>query len=162
VNEIDEETLDWQQWVANTIAELRQASATSGSLSWEQLANGLVLCSEIVGSSRQLASLVGISKQLLSSWQNSKQTPSFERMLEFCYILDISPLLLITNNKEALKEALHAREIHRLPRPKHFSPQPVKREQALALIQAVLDGREVPMGVRQLERRLGLGERTLI
>lgn len=161
-NEIDEETLDWQEWVVNTIEELRQTSTASGSLSWEQLANGLVLCSEIVGSSRRLASLVGISKQLLSSWQNGKQTPSLERMLEFCYVLDISPLLLITDNKEALKEALNTGEIHRLPRQKHFSPQPVNREQASALIQAVLDGREAPMGVRQLERRLGLGARTLI
>jgi hypothetical protein len=67
-NEVDVETLDWQEWVVNTIGELRQASTTSGNLHWEQLANGLVLCSEIVGSSKQLASLVGISKQLLSSW----------------------------------------------------------------------------------------------
>jgi len=161
-NEVYEETLDWQQWVLNTIGELRQASATSGILAWEQLANGLALCSEIVGSSKQLASLVGISKQLLSSWQNRKQTPSFGRMLELCYVLDISPLLLMTNNLEALKEALHAREIHRHPQPRHLSLHSVDREQALALIQAVLDGREAPMGVRQLERSLGLGARTLI
>jgi transcriptional regulator with XRE-family HTH domain len=161
-NEVYEETLDWQQWVLNTIGELRQASATSGILAWEQLANGLALCSEIVGSSKQLASLVGISKQLLSSWQNRKQTPSFGRMLELCYVLDISPLLLMTNNLEALKEALHAREIHRHPQPRHLSLHSVNREQALALIQAVLDGREAPMGVRQLERSLGLGARTLI
>jgi transcriptional regulator with XRE-family HTH domain len=161
-NQVDDEALDWQQWVVNTIEELRKASTTSGILDGEQLANGLVLCSEIVGSSRQLASLVGISKQLLSSWQIGKQSPSLERMLEFCYVLDISPLLLITDNKEALKEALNTEEIHRLPRQKHFSPQPVNRGQASALIQAVLDGWEAPMGVRQLERRLGLGARTLI
>jgi transcriptional regulator with XRE-family HTH domain len=161
-NEVDEETLDWQQWVVNTIAELRKASTTSRILPWEQLAHGLVLCAEIVGSSKQLASLAGISKQLLSSWQNGKQTPSFERILEFSYVLDIFPLLLITNNKEALKEALYTREIPRKPPPKHISPHPVNREQALALIQAVLDGREAPVGVRQLERYLGLGARTLI
>jgi transcriptional regulator with XRE-family HTH domain len=161
-NEVYEETLDWQQWVLNTIGELRQASATSGILVWEQLANGLALCSEIIGSSKQLASLVGISKQLLSSWQNRKQTPSFGRMLELCYVLDISPLLLMTNNPEALKEALREREIHRQPRLKHLPPHPVDRNQALALIQAVLAGRKTPMGVRQLERRLGLGAKTLI
>jgi transcriptional regulator with XRE-family HTH domain len=161
-NAIDEETLDWQQWVVNTIGKLCKVSTTSGSLHWEQLGNGLVLCSEIVGSSKQLASLVGISKQLLSSWQSGKQTPSFERMLEFCYILDISPLLLISNNKEALKNVFHERVTHRLPRAKHFSHQPVNREQARVLIYAVLDGREVPMGVRGLERSLGLGARTLI
>lgn len=160
--EVDEEVLDRQQWVLNTIVELRKASTASGIFPWEQLANGLVLCSEIVGNSKQLASLVGISKQLLSSWQNHKQMPSFERILEFCYVLDISPLLLITNNKEALKRSLHTREIHQQPRPKHLSPHPVNREQVLALIQAVLDGREAPMGVRQLERRLGLGARILI
>jgi hypothetical protein len=52
VNEVYEETLDWQQWVVNTIGVLRKASATSGILPWEQLANGLALCSEIAGSSR--------------------------------------------------------------------------------------------------------------
>jgi transcriptional regulator with XRE-family HTH domain len=161
-NEADEKTLDWQQWVLNIIGELRKASTTSGILPWEQLANGLALCSEIVGNSKQLAALAGISKQLLSSWQNRKQMPSFERMLELCYVLDISPLLLMTNNLPALKEVLQARETHRQPQTKHFPPHPVNREQALALIQAVLDGRETPMGVRQLERRLGLGARTLI
>jgi transcriptional regulator with XRE-family HTH domain len=144
------------------IGELCKASATSGTFPWEQLANGLILCSEIVGSSKQLASLVGISKQLLSSWQNRKQMPSFGRMLELCYVLDISPLLLMSNNQEALKEAVQAGETHRQPRSKHLSPHPVNREQALALIQKVLDGRESPMGVRQLEKRLGLGARTLI
>jgi len=161
-NEVDEKTLDWQQWVLNITGELRKASTTSGILPWEQLAIGLALCSEIVGNSKQLAALAGVSKQLLSSWQNRKQMPSFERMLELCYVLDISPLLLITGNQEVLKEALHAREAHRQPLPKHLPPHSVNREQALALIQAVLDGRETPMGVRQLERRLGLGARTLI
>jgi len=139
-NEVDAETLDWQQWVVNIIGELRKASAIYGDLAWEQLANGLAHCSEIVGNSKQLASLVGISKQLLSSWQNRKQMPSFGRILELCYVLDISPLLLMTNNLEALKEALQAKEIHRHPRSKHLPPHPVKREQALALIRAVLDG----------------------
>jgi transcriptional regulator with XRE-family HTH domain len=161
-NEVDEVTLDWQQWVMNTLGKLRQASATSGILSWERLAKGLVHCTEIVGSSKELSSLAGISKQSLSSWQNGKQIPIFESFLEFCYVLDISPLLLIINNKEALKESLHAREIHRQPRPKHNSPKPVNRKQALTLIQAVLDGRVAPMGVRQLERYLGLGARVLI
>src|SRR6266702_29561 len=127
-NEVDKETLDWQQWVLNIIGELREAKATSGTLPWELLANGLALCSEIVGSAKQLAALVGISKQLLSSWQNRQQMPSFGRMLELCYVLDISPLLLMTNNLEALKEALHAREIHRHPQPRHLSLHSVDRE----------------------------------
>lgn len=161
-NKVDEETLDWQQWVVNIIGELREANTTTGNLSWEQLAYGLILCAEIVGSSKQLASVVGISKQLLSSWQIRKQMPSFGRMLELCYVLNISPLLLMSNNQEALKEAVQAGETHQQPRSKHLSPHPVNRQQALALIQTVLDGRESPMGVRQLEKRLGLGARTLI
>src|SRR5260370_41152499 len=112
-NEVDAETLDWQQWAVNTIGELHKAGITSGDLPWEQLANGLALCSEIVGSSKQLASLAGISKQLLSSWQNHRQVPSFERMLELCYALDISPLLLMTNKQDALNEALQGSETHR-------------------------------------------------
>jgi len=161
-DEVDEETQDWQQWTLNILGELRKASTTSGVPPWEQLADGLALCSEIVGSAKQLASLAGISKQLLWSWQNRRQVPSFERMLELCYALDISPLLLMTNKLEALNEALQGRETHRQLRSKQLPPHPVNREQALALIQAVLDGRETPLGVRQLERRLGLGARTLI
>jgi transcriptional regulator with XRE-family HTH domain len=113
-------------------------------------------------SAKQLPSLAGIPKQLLSSWTNRKQTPSFERMLEFCYVLDISPLQLMTAGQDDLNEALQAKERHRQPRLKHYTPHPVNREQALALIQAVLDGKEASMGVRQLERRLGLGPRTLV
>lgn len=160
--EVDEETYDWQQWVLNIIEEFRKAGTTSGILPWERLANGLAICTEIKGSTKQLASLAGISKQLLSSWQNHKQTPSLERILELCYVLDISPLLLMTNNLEALKEALQGKEINRRPRPRHLATHPVNREQALAFLQAVIDGREPPMGVRQLERHLGLGARTLI
>jgi transcriptional regulator with XRE-family HTH domain len=161
-NKVGEETRNWQQWVVNIIGELRCASATTGLLPWEQLANGLALCSEIAGSSKQLAALAGVSKQLLSSWQSRKQVPSFERTLEFCYVLDLSPLLLMSGNREALKEALQSGGAHRRPRTRRQTLRPLDREQALALIRAVLDGQEIPMGVRQLERRLGLGARTLI
>jgi transcriptional regulator with XRE-family HTH domain len=161
-NKVGEETRNWQQWVVNIIVELRCASATTGLLPWEQLANGLALCSEIAGSSKQLAALAGVSKQLLSSWQSRKQVPSFERTLELCYVLDLSPLLLMSGNREALKEALQSGGAHRRPRTRRQTLRPLDREQALALIRAVLDGQEIPMGVRQLERRLGLGARTLI
>src|SRR5262249_42011767 len=93
---VDKETRDWQHWVVGAVGELRQASTTSGFPPWEQLSNKLVLCAEIVGSAKQLASFAGIPKQLLSSWQNHKQTPSFERILEFCYVLNFSPLQLMT------------------------------------------------------------------
>ena len=63
---------------------------------------------------------------------------------------------------DGLKEALQARERYRQLHSRQLSPHPVNRVQALAFIDAVLDGREAPMGVRQLERRLGLGARTLI
>jgi transcriptional regulator with XRE-family HTH domain len=159
---LDNGTYDWQQWVLDIIEELRKASAASSFLSWEQIPHGLILCSKIVGSTKQLASLAGIPKRLLSSWKNHKQMPSFERMLEFCYALDISPLQLMTAIQDDLNEALQSKERHRQPRPRHYAPHPVNREDALALIQAVLDGREAPMGVRQLERRLGLGPRTLV
>lgn len=36
------------------------------------------------------------------------------------------------------------------------------RKIILEFIQAVLDGRELPMASRQIERRLGLGARTLV
>lgn len=161
-DEVNNETYDWQQWVLEIIEEFREASITCGSLPWEQLSKGLTLCSEIVGGTKQLATRTGSSKQLLSSWQHHKQTPSFERMLELCYVLDTSPLLLMTSNREALKDALLTSEGYRMPRNSDLSLRSVNREHALALIQAVLDGREAPMGVRQLERRLGLGARTLI
>ena len=82
--------------------------------------------------------------------------PSFERTLELCYVLDISPLLLMTNNLEALKEALQAKETHRQPWPKHFPPHPVNRERALVLIRAVLGGQETPM---ELIRKPGKSDR---
>ena len=161
VRDIDDETLAWQQWVLRSIEELYAASASSGTLPWKALSNGLTVIAEIVGT-KPLTSVTGISKQLLSSWRNQKQRPSFKKILELCYVLNISPLQLMSNSPEELKRTLQSTEVYRRPSLRHATLRSVDRERALELIRAVLDGRETPLGVRQIERRLGLGARTLV
>ena len=164
--EVDDQTLDWQQWVVSIVREMHKASASSGLCSWKQLSVGLEVCVEIIGSAKLLANLTGLPNPLLSKWRNNKQIPSFERMLELCYALDIFPLQMLSDDSAALSAALkETGQIGKRLQPPHaksLSCHPVDRERALALIQAVLDGRETPLSVRQLEHRLGVGSRTLV
>lgn len=159
---LDHETRDWQQWVFGTVEELRTAAVASGMFPWKQLIVGLEACIEVNGDAKRLASLTGVPEQLLSKWRHRKQTPSFDSILELCYVLEISPVQLVNLDPLALKEALLARETHRQPRFRSVTLNSVNRARARELIQSVLDGRHFPIGVRQIERCLGLGSRTLI
>jgi len=106
--------------------------------------------------------MVNIPHARLSLWRNFKCSPSLKRVLDLCYALDISPVELMNTDLASLQEAMQARRISRPARPKPPAPHRVDKEQALELIRAVLDGREAPLPIRQAERRLGLGARTLV
>jgi hypothetical protein len=87
--------------------------------------------------------------------------PSLENILKLCYVLDITPLQLMTGNSSTLEEAMKARDTSRLSRPKRFALQPKKQVNSLEYLQAVIDGREAPHSVRWIERYLGLGRDSL-
>ena len=159
-HEIDDETLNWQEWVVSTIDELHQAGM-SGSLPWEQLLVGLAACVTTVGSGARVAEMIGMSDANLSAWLRGKVTPTLNRLLELCYVLDVSPLQLMTADPELLSKTIQTSEVHRPPRPKRPERHWIDGERALVLLHAVLDGSEAPLPVFEIERRLGLGARTL-
>lgn len=159
--EIDDETFAWQEWVMSIIEELRETSTTSGLLPWGDLRYGLSACRKILGGSSLLAQLVDIPKVSLSRWITGKIMPSLESLLKLCYVLDLSPLQLMTNSSSILEEATMAKRASRLPRPRIPAHLPQEQVNTLEFIQAVLEGREAPHSVHQIERRFGLGKNTL-
>jgi hypothetical protein len=88
--------------------------------------------------------------------------PSLESILMICYVLDLSPLQLMTSTSSTLEEALKARCASRLSRPKRPASQSKLQANTLEYLQSVLDGREPPRSVRWIERHLGLGFHTLV
>jgi DNA-binding phage protein len=158
---IGDEKLVWQEWVMNSIEELRMTGAGSESLPWERFLVGLAICVETIGGVRKLSRLTSLSSYMLYSYINGKHTPSFKSVLELCYPLGISPLQLITSDVETLKRTVQSRKARRSPLPLRSVTRRLNRELALESIQAVLDGREAPRGVRQIERSLGVGSKTL-
>jgi transcriptional regulator with XRE-family HTH domain len=90
------------------IGELYEASVSSECLSWERILVGLAVCAKAAGSATQLARLTNMERGLISQWLSCKQTPSFKRTLELCYVLGISPLQLMTADSAALEEAVQA------------------------------------------------------
>lgn len=161
--ELEDEILTWQEWTISIFEELRQAAAFSESLlPWERFPAGLSACVEAVGGTCLLSHLVNVSHSRISQWRNLRLTPSLGSVLTLCYTLDISPLELIADNPTIIIRTNQVRKISwSLPLRSSFS-LPVDRNIILEFIQAVLDGRELPMGSRQIERRLGLGARTLV
>ena len=159
-HEIDDETLSWQEWVVRTIDELRQAGM-SGSLPWKQLLVGLAACVTTIGSAARVAEMIGMSDANLLAWLKGKVTPTLNRLLELCYVLDVSPLQLMTTDPEVLSKTIQTSEVHRPPRPRRPEYHRIDAERAFVLIQAVLEGSEAPLPVFEIERRLGLGPATL-
>ncbi|HLX58201.1 MAG TPA: TniQ family protein, partial [Ktedonobacteraceae bacterium] len=159
---LTDETCDWQRWVVGAVEELRTAGLTCGPFQWKRLLAGIELCVEVTGGAKQLARLTGMPEQLVSKWRRCKQTPSFGKILELCYALNLSPLQLINPDGPFLKDILLAGETRRQPGPGSVPLRAVDRERARAFLQSVLDGRRPPSGVRQIECSLGLGPRTLV
>ncbi|HEY6407985.1 MAG TPA: TniQ family protein, partial [Ktedonobacteraceae bacterium] len=159
--EISNEMLCWQEWVVSTVGELHQVSVFSGSLSWESFLEGLATCAKIVGNINRLAHVADVSYPVLSKWLSRTRAPSFEVMLQCCYVLGVSPLHLMADDPVLLRNVLDAREPRGKPLPKRSISAPVDSERALALIQAVLDGREQLLSVHQIEQHLGLGSHIL-
>jgi len=160
--ETDNEMLSWQTWVLGTIEELRQASASSTSLAWDRLSDGIAACTGTRGSARRLGRRVNASKQLFLGWRHRTRRPSFPYLLRACYALGLSPLQLITTDHEATAAALLAGQDRRVPVPRRTGPPKADTARVEAFLQAVLDGREKPLATREVARHLGIGEKFLV
>ena len=162
--EVDAAMLGWQRWVISAVEELSHTNRTFGSLPWNQLSQGIAACVEAVGGCRTLGRLMKASKMLFSSWLNGQRAPSFSYVLEVCYVLNLSPLQLMTVEPERLKKGLQSEMIYRqLPHTRYRTPAS-KGNVALMqqFIQSVLSGDIEPLPVRRVARHLGVGEKFLV
>src|SRR5207237_10696788 len=80
--------------------------------------------------------------------------PSLETILQCCYACDITPLQVMTNQLTPLRDLIQT-GVTRQARPRRSAPPRINRLKCLELIQAILDGKEEPLSIRQLAKRLG-------
>ena len=158
---LDDETVNWQQWVFSVLGELRAVNISSGLIRWEPFFTNLATVMKQWGSYSRLARLSGVNREVLMRWTAGTAIPSFEMLLKFCYVCDTTPLQLMAGQFACLEQAIrdemafhprqHRRTTHRL----------LDREYCLELIQAILAGRESPLGPAQLAKRLGCDDNSL-
>ena len=158
--EIDEEELAWQDWVVKTIEELRTVSSASEAISWERISINLAACLEVRGETARFSRLMGVSKKRIYKWQHFEKNPSFQKVLEICYAIDISPLQLMGDPAD-MRNAIQAISDRPRRQPVHHRLQVVNREEIREYLQAVLDGRKPNRTMRQIERELGVGFGTI-
>ena len=153
---VEREVLHWQGWVIYALNELHMAA---GTFFWEQFFESLERSLKKRGTRTKLAEYTGFDRDLFSFWLGRKHghhahTPSLETILEFCYACNVRPLQVMSS-ADALLHAVWDETLPRSHRPGRFTRKRVDRERCQEHIQAVLDGREELLGVRQLARQLG-------
>lgn len=159
----DEKLRQWQQWLLQTLEELRAASTISGPLQWElffiHLGAGCVSAADLA-TWDQVERFTGVKRYILHQWFKQRWISSLETILQLCYVCEVTPLQIRKGEIASLVEVIAHNtpsrpSVYRRTRPK------VDPERSLELMQAVLDGRDEPLSLRQLCKRLGYGHRTL-
>jgi len=159
-----EPQLAWQEWVIAVLEELLTTSQASGPLEWAPFFQHLATYLKEHQAYSRLAQVTGITRQALHRWVKSDDpyAPTFQTLLKFCYVCQVTPVQVMRNHLDQLHHAralgtghdaaLLARPVRRV----------VDRERAHALLQAVLEGREEPLGISQVAQRLGYDEHSLL
>jgi transcriptional regulator with XRE-family HTH domain len=155
------ETIEWQRWVAHALEELHSAIVSSDMLSWERFFSNLAACFEAKGEQSRLAEIAGLARGQLAVWLRRSHTPTLASLLEFCYVCNVTPLQVLTGDLASLKQVIQEGKPHRSPRARR-SFRSVDREHCLKRIQAILDGREEPLGYVQLAQQLGYSGHALL
>lgn len=160
--QITDEQYSQQDWIMRCIEELYLGSRAFGALPWTKLPQGLMQCREALGDGRSLARFTHLPYSVFWPWSHGKSTPSFKRLLEFGYALDVTPLELLVSTREALRERITARELERrAPSPRKALHAPIDWEKIRHYLQAVLAGREKASGVCSVARHVGISARYL-
>lgn len=159
----NDELVAWQNWVMHVLEELHTASLGASVLPWEPFFRHLARCLKEQKSYSTLARLTGISRERLYQWVNNDDayTPTFEAICAFCYACDVTPLQVMMDQLDGLRRTIQSKTATHPPRPRRRHRH-VDQEQCQALLQAVLDGREGPLGVSHIARRLGYDVRQLV
>jgi len=153
---VDQEVIHWQEWLIHALDELRLAA---GTFSWKQFFESLEQSLKKRGTRTKLVEHTGFDRDLFSYWLGRKRghhvhTPSLETILEFCYACNVAPLQALSS-ADALLHAIWDQTLPRYRRPGRFTRRRVDRERCQEHLQAVLDGHEELLGVRQLATQLG-------
>lgn len=162
----------WQEWVIHVLKEMRSTSISSHLPQWELFFTNLTTCLKEQRGYAQFARLTGFGRSLLYRWPDGTGTPrprtlshpyipSLETILECCYACNITPLQVMNNELASLIDLLQAGTAERPVRPRRPASDRVDRERCLELINAILEGREEPLSLYQVGKRLGHNERTL-
>ena len=164
------EDVDWQEWVIHMLEEMHLTSISSHFLQWERFFTNLATCLKEQKGYVTFAHLTGFERSLFYRWPGRADVPrsalsyvpSLETILECCYACDVTPLQVMTNQLAPLIDLLRTRTAARPARPRRPASDRVDRERCLELINAILEGREEPLTLRQLAKRLGHIYRTLL
>ena len=160
--QVDDETTKWQNWIVQSLEELRVETLRSGSLSWKRFFGSLATYLK-EGMATKLARLSGLGRTHFYAWMSNsptRRTPSLESLLAFCYICNVSPLQVMTGHLTLLDTALQEETLPRRRLYAHPHPR-IDQKRCLELIRAVLDGQEEPLGFTQVAKRLGCSPQTL-
>lgn len=155
------ETIEWQRWVIHALEELRSAMVSSTIPPWEQFFTNLSMSCEGRGEQSRLAELVGLARGQLATWLRRSHTPTLQSLLEFCYVCNVTPLQVLTGDLSPLKRVIQEGKPYRSPRARR-PLRTLDREHCLERIQAILDGKEEPLGYVQLAQQLGYGGNILL
>src|SRR6266566_840033 len=158
----DGELITWQEWVVHALKELLLASRTAGMLQWEQFFIHLAECLKEQRAFSILSRITGVNRQLLHRWvrRNETEIPLLESILKFCYACDVTPLQMMRDQVSRLKQTIELGTTVHVPPPKSQYRR-VNLEHCQAFLQAVLEEREMPQTLRQIEKHLGYTTRQL-
>ena len=159
-----EQHMAWQGWVISVLEELLTASQAYGQLQWEPFFGHLATYLKEQQAYSKLAQLTGITRQALHRWVNTDDSyiPTLQTLLKFCYGCKITPVQVMRNQLDHLRQAGSQGMEVASPLPQRPMRRVVDRERCQALLQAVLDGREEPLGTYQIAQRLGYAEQSLL
>jgi len=160
----DEKHLAWQAWVISVLEELQTVSLVAGPIQWSPFFRHLANYLKEHQAYSKLARFTGITRQALHRWVNNDDTytPTLQTLLKFCYACQVTPLQVMRNQLDHLQQVCEQRTGDDSPLPQRPMRQVVDRGRCQALLQAVLDGREEPLGLSQIAQRLGYAEVSLL
>lgn len=153
--------IEWQRWVVHALEELRSAMVASALPPWEQFFTNLSRSCEARGEQSRLAELAGLARGQLATWLRRSHTPTLGSILEVCYVCNVTPLQVLRGDLAPLRQVIAEGKPHRPPRSRRRY-RPFDRQRCMERIQAILDGREEPIGYGTLARQLGCTQHTLL
>src|SRR6266581_231272 len=159
-----EQQMAWQEWVISVLEELLTTSQAYGQLQWEPFFGHLATYLKEQQAYSKLAQVTGITRQALHRWVNTDDSyiPTLQTLLKFCYGCKITPVQVMRNQLDHLRQVSEQGMEVASPLPQRPMRRVVDRERCQALLQAVLDGREEPLGTYQIAQRLGYAEQSLL